>query len=136
MAELLLMTFCPGAPKTKGSMRIRNAKTGTMTEAVAGSTHWKRLMAKQFGEQRHQPEPWPGPVQVSAVFYLPRADVISVRAGDIDKLARNALDALTDAKIYTDDVNVVDLDLKKRPADSTRSPGVWLMVVGYTSAAP
>ena len=130
---LLVMTWVPGAPKTKGSLAVRNGRTGALREAVAGSTQWRQLIAKRAIECRQRVEAWDGPAGVSAYFYLPRDDVITPRAGDIDKLTRNVLDALEDAAIWKDDVQCVTLDIRK--LGLTRSPeggpGVFLCVLGY-----
>jgi hypothetical protein len=102
-AQLLVDTFVAGRPKTKGSMRVRNRATGAMQESVEGSSTWRALMAGAIREdyQRraypYRPNaprlPTPGPVAVTATFHLP-VDPLQVRAGDLDKLLRNLLDAL------------------------------------------
>lgn len=132
---LLVMTWVPGSPKTKGSLRVRNGRTGVLVESVAGSGRWRQLIAKKAAECRQQSEPWAGPAGVSAYFYLPRADPAQVRAGDIDKLTRNVLDALQDAKIWADDVQCVSLDIRKLSADRSPEggPGVFLTVIGHES---
>jgi len=130
---VLVVTWVPGHPKTKGSMVVRNAKAGTMKEAVAGSTHWRQLIAARVRECRQLAQPWSGPAGVTAYFYLPRDDVTTARAGDIDKLSRNVLDALEDAQIWTDDVQCVSLDARK--LGLAQSPeggaGVFIAVMGY-----
>ena len=130
---LLLMTWVPGAPKTKGSMAVRNARAGTMKESVIGSTRWRQLIAQRAREMRQQSETWNGPAGVSAYFYLPREDPTVKRSGDIDKLTRNVLDALEDAKIWADDVQCVTLDIRKLglAASPEGGPGVFVTVLGY-----
>jgi hypothetical protein len=104
-AQLLVDTFVAGRPKTKGSMRVRNRATGAMQESVEGSSTWRALMAGAIREDYQRrwsgwPAnlagarlPTPGPVAVTATFHLP-VDPLQVRAGDLDKLLRNLLDAL------------------------------------------
>lgn len=130
---LLVMAWVPGAPKTKGSLAVRNGRTGALRESVAGSTRWRQLMAERFVAMRQQPEPWAGPAGVTAYFYLPRGDPATTRAGDIDKLTRNVLDALEDAKIWADDVQCVTLDIRKfgLAASPQGGPGAFITVVGY-----
>jgi Holliday junction resolvase RusA-like endonuclease len=64
---------------------------------------------------------------VAASFALPVEDATATRAGDVDKLGRNLLDALQDAGAYRDDVQVTRLLLDKTPAGE-RGPGVALRV--------
>lgn len=102
---ILVDTFVAGRPKTKGSMRVRNRAALQLEEGVAGSGHWRALMAGAVRDDYQRrwsgwPSnatgtrlPTPGPVGVKAIFYLP-VDPLQVRAGDLDKLARNLLDAL------------------------------------------
>jgi Holliday junction resolvase RusA-like endonuclease len=78
--------------------------------------------------------PWCGPVEVALVFALPVKDVTAVRSGDVDKLARNVLDALTRAKVYEDDVLVVRLLAEKLSAGE-RGPGVFIQVRTYDANA-
>jgi len=130
---LLVMAWVPGHPKTKGSMVVRNAKAGTMKEAVAGSTHWRQLIAARVRECRQLVQAWDGPAGVTAYFYLPRDDVTTARAGDIDKLTRNVLDALEDAAIWVNDVQCVTLDVRKLGLARSPhgGPGLFLTVLGY-----
>lgn len=93
-----------------------------------------------------QRPPLAGPVDVELWFYMPRRDghygsgrnahrlkddapdfPIARQSGDLDKLARAALDALTTAAVLGDDVQVVDLHAYKRYADRTK-PGVHVLV--------
>lgn len=123
--------FVPGPPRTKGSMKIVNNRRGVLAEAVAGSTRWRQLVAYAMLAERRpyvalssQSLPWSGPIVVRIEFRLP-VEAIAVRSGDLDKLTRNVLDALsacTDkcpvdcrnhAGIYRDDVQVVHLDIRK-----------------------
>lgn len=130
---LLVMTWIPGKPKTKGSLAVRNGKTGALRESVVGSTQWRQLIAKRVGETRQHAATWDGPAGVTAYFYLPRPDPAAVRAGDIDKLTRNVLDALEDAKIWADDVQCVTLDVRKLGLARSPhgGPGLFLVVMGY-----
>jgi hypothetical protein len=110
---IIVDVFVPGAAKTKGSMVMRNRATGAMKESVVGSSAWRVLMAQTVRDDiaRRQPpvaelrSPWPGAVSVTVVAYLaqPRTPrfldslwywPIWERAGDLDKLVRNVLDAL------------------------------------------
>lgn len=114
---IIVDVFVPGAAKTKGSMEIRNRATGAMKESVVGSSAWRALMAQAVRDDldrrwnHHMADmlwgglPYAGAVSVTVVAYLtcPRQgdDVhghshypVWERAGDLDKLVRNVLDAL------------------------------------------
>lgn len=97
--EVIITEFwCPGRPKTKGSLDI---KTGVPRDTEA-SKAWRRLMAGACRDdlrRRHPQEleagsSYPGPVAVTAYWFLPKPPT-DYQAGDIDKLLRNLLDALS-----------------------------------------
>jgi Holliday junction resolvase RusA-like endonuclease len=111
---IIVETFVAGAAKTKGSMEVRNGATGAMKESVVGSSAWRALMAAAVrddiarraaervaaGQPLHWQGPYPGAVAVTLAFYLtpPQRRLfrwpIWDKAGDLDKLVRNVLDAL------------------------------------------
>lgn len=144
--RLVLSCWVPGRPKTKGSLDFQPGRKceccsrceaylpgGRAVENVAGSGRWRQLMAyaMKIAMSRSWGEGWPaleGPVIVAAVFHLPVKDVAAGRVGDLDKLARNLLDALTDAGVYGDDVQVTRLLVDKVEAGE-RGPGVDLRVL-------
>lgn len=107
-----------------------------------GSHRWRQQVAyivkATCGARRLGASVWyDGPVTVGMVFYLPVVDVTAVRAGDLDKLERNVLDALgctdpDDARFYEDDVQVVRILSEKRSAaDGASGPGLALTVWRY-----
>lgn len=134
----LLDEFVPGSPKTKGSLDFKGG--GRVVENVAGSKRWRMLMADRLRRA------WNGSggdpiargsypretrtgvkIRVTATFYLPCArgarSLIAKGSGDIDKLARNLLDALTDSGIIGDDAQVVAILCEKREAAAERTAG-------------
>lgn len=155
---ILADVFVPGTAKTKGSMAVRNGRTGTMKDSVIGSSTWRALVAAQVrddvagrpvcncgGEDCAQ-YPYDGPVHVTIDIALPEPPVTSpgtirralfdrwgwpvwAQSGDVDKLARNVLDAIgalsENAKMnggaIVDDVLVCELSIRKRVA-SARYP--------------
>jgi Holliday junction resolvase RusA-like endonuclease len=132
--------FVPGHPKTKGSLTIvpgRRCRCCPACQGYVGKPHakdtpasgaWRKLMAYQLrARARDRPDIFPlvGPVAVYALWVL-AGDVITTGAGDKDKLDRNLFDALTDAGVYADDVQVVDGRTMKIRGDS---PGVGICVV-------
>jgi Holliday junction resolvase RusA-like endonuclease len=128
---LVLSCWVPGRPKTKGSLTVINGKRNVVSDTPA-SKRWRSLMAYQAAALVKAP--LEGPVVVVAVFHLPlhptSGQAWAGRVGDLDKLARNLLDALTDAGVYGDDVQVTRLICEKVPADMAgRGPGVDLRVL-------
>ena len=125
--RLVLSCWVPGRPKTKGSLTVINGARNVVSDTPA-SKRWRALMA--YAAAALVKAPLDGPVVVVAVFHLPVVDVAGGRVGDLDKLARNLLDALTDAGVYGDDVQVTRLICEKVPADMAgRGPGVDLRVL-------
>ena len=123
----MLSCWVPGRPKTKGSLTVVNGRRGLASDTPA-SKRWRQLMA--YAVAGLVKAPLDGPVVVAAVFHLPTADVAAGRVGDLDKLARNLLDALTDAGVYGDDVQVTRLLVDKVEADMAgRGPGVDVRVL-------
>lgn len=125
--RLVLSCWVPGRPKTKGSLTVVNGARNVVSDTPA-SKRWRQLMAYRVAALIKAP--LEGPVIVVAVFHLPAVDVAGGRVGDLDKLARNLLDALTDAGVYGDDVQVTRLICEKVAADMHgRGPGVDLRVL-------
>lgn len=155
---IIVETFVAGAPKTKGSMEVRNRATGAMKESVAGSSNWRALMAAAVKDdiaRRHGANPmapvvlpWSGAVAVTVVAYLPPPagwvtrflGVVTwptwERAGDLDKLVRNVLDALgsksrnpkMNGGAIVDDNLVCRIVAEKHTGGETRPVGVLIRV--------
>lgn len=146
---IITEVWVPGNPRTKGSL---TAKGGYAKDTVQ-SSRWRALMAEQvrrdiehrFESPQHRyAMPWPGPVDVELVAFLavPSTvlDIVETpaiwhNAGDVDKLARNVLDAIAaDAKsaimnggAIVNDSQVIRLVAEKyaaRPGEH----GLWLRV--------
>lgn len=82
--------WVPGTPRTKGSLDERHQDTPQ-------SKTWRRLMAGAVRDdlaRRGTTTPYAGPAWVEVAWFLP-VDPLALRAGDIDKLIRNLLDALS-----------------------------------------
>ena len=139
--------FIPGMPKPKGSMR--HVGNGRMVEQLAGSQPWRVTVAAAV--YRHirctcgAPDcqalcdgyPLDGALAVVFVATFPkpksapktrRVDPVTRSTGDIDKLARNILDALVDAHAIRDDAQVVELWALKRYGAVDTTPGVRIRV--------
>jgi hypothetical protein len=152
---LLTEVWVPGLPKTKGSLNFVGDRY--VEESVKGSARWRVLVADAVRRDRHrrfhgEQRPSDQPVSVRAVFWLPPpaastrspiADVaratgapVHAGSGDVDKLARNVLDALganaavaaKNGGAYLDDVQVVTLGVLKVMTAPGLSPGMLLRV--------
>lgn len=155
---IIVDVFVPGAAKTKGSMEIRNRATGAMKESVVGSSRWRALMAQAVRddlERRRRiwtmatgnPDaalPYPGAVSVTVEAYLTPpydrdswwARPVWNRAGDLDKIVRNVLDALGSTSknpkmnggAIVDDNLVCRIAASKFVADRQHDAGVRIVV--------
>lgn len=120
--QLLTECFVPFPPKTKGSMRSYGRTAGgkeRLVQDVVDSEKFADMVThavKQDRQYRGLTEPFDGSVAVRCIFWVTRpvklagwSDIPATwtRAGDLDKLLRNVLDALTKAGVYNDD-NQVD----------------------------
>lgn len=137
MGDLLLDMWVGGNVKTKGSMDARFQQT------VVGSTQWARMI--RDGVRQARMDGWTGradkgvPVRVRCLFFLPADPLVDVmevktRSGDLDKLERNVLDALTDdpkkgyVGLFPDDVQVVSLSSERVYAYTGRPHGLCVKV--------
>ena len=128
-----LTVFVAGRPAPQGS------KTRTrfgMRDANGPTLHpWRDAVRADVAAQL--PEWWTpvgGPVGILLTFHLPkpasapkrrRTWPIAARSGDIDKLARACLDAISDAGWWKDDSQVVVLKAAKDYSDRS---GVDIMI--------
>lgn len=127
---------CAGHPITQGSKRafVRNGHA-TLVESGGDKLRlWRHVIATTARETTHG-APLDGPLHVHLSFRLERPAStpkrkrtwpIKTRSGDVDKLARAALDALTGVA-FRDDAQVVRLVVEKDWADG-RGPGVEVVV--------
>jgi Holliday junction resolvase RusA-like endonuclease len=113
-----------GTPKPKGSMR--SLGRGRMIEQVAGSKEWRAAVVIAAAQERDRTA-WETldrvPVTVTIRFTVVRpktvknTEPITRGSGDVDKLARNILDALSDAWVIRDDSQVTRLEATKEYGD-------------------
>ena len=119
-----------GTPSTQGSKRgfAFTPKGGGKTRAVVVDNNPKTLKPWRDAVRSTATEAWGerppiyGPVRVLILFALKKPGAapkwrriwpIGARSGDVDKLARAVLDALTDAGVWRDDSQVVRLEVVK-----------------------
>lgn len=158
---VLVQTKVGGRPRTKGSLRVtcrRNrAHDLRYEEDITESKPWRAKMARALREaqlaQHGKLLSWPGPVEVRLVFFFPREQSVAggnwpthdtvwptaITLGDVDKLTRNALDAmLTPSKregmelcsgLLADDSQVVLLTVGKFWVAEDFEPGVQILVM-------
>ena len=106
-----------GTPAPQGSKR--HVGGGRMIEASKRLHPWRDLVIDAAKDQTELTDQLVGPIEVKLEFRIPAPKKplhvlpISRRAGDIDKLSRAVLDALTISKLIGDDSQVVKLNASK-----------------------
>lgn len=142
------MIFVDSQPAPKGSVDVNAAGRGVRHTDRSVRFHdqiverIRRELTIVVDGVQMRPEPYDGPVSVLADFVLrpPKSDPPPwpVRAidGDLDKLQRALGDALQDAKLITDDRNIVAWSAGKRYAVEGERVGVHLLVQAMPSPAP
>lgn len=126
-----LAVWVPGHPRTKGSLEAQHRQDGSvrMVDTVE-SKRWRRVMTLAIRDEVREGRAryvLDRPVLVRLAFYVVY-DATNPYSGDLDKLERNALDAMTGAA-FTDDRFVVKMDSVKVAAAGTHhGPGVMIEV--------
>jgi Holliday junction resolvase RusA-like endonuclease len=137
-----------GTPVTQGSKTGFVVKTASGHRAIVADQNAKKL--KPWREAVRQDaitamagrDPFTGPVTVTVRFALARPSSApktrrtwptGARSGDVDKLLRAILDALTDAGVFADDAQVVRAEAIKDYAgyglnDRLTTPGAAITV--------
>lgn len=127
--------FVPGHPGPQGSKK--HVGRGIMIESSKRVAPWRHAVATVA--VRHADGLLDGPVGVRVQFILPRPKTAPARAvvsaarriGDLDKLCRSTLDALSNV-IYRDDSQVVDIRATKRVALPGETPGAHITITTCT----
>lgn len=142
---LLVDVFVPGVPRTKGSLEIVNSGgrgRPAHVQETEESKRWRMLMVqvlRQDNERRGFTSAYLGGVSVIATFFQRVSDPTKkvAESGDLDKLLRNVLDALSvnrdnpklGAGVIGDDMQVIDLRGRKHPQGARESgPGAYISV--------
>lgn len=125
--RLRAATFTPGHPRPQGSKR--HVGNGRMIESSRYVAGWREAIATAAAAVLPSPLDR-GPVAVQLDFVMPRPQRTPLptppatkRTGDIDKLTRAVLDALTGVWI-ADDADVIQLDATKVTAEPDQESGV------------
>ncbi|GIG63672.1 hypothetical protein Lfu02_80440 [Longispora fulva] len=121
MSELIASFYAYGDPAPQGS--LKHVGGGRLVDSSRRLRPWRQLVtaaAREALRVSGQTEPHLGPVQVLAVLTVPkpksapkRIQTWPSKRPDVDKLARAILDALTDAGVWHDDAQVVELTAVK-----------------------
>lgn len=121
-----------GLPAPQGSKR--HVGNGRMVEASKKVGPWREAVIEAVSRQFEATDDYTrftGPVEITAVFYLPRPKTIRrvfpAVAPDLDKLERGLWDALTLAEVWADDGLVIRSHAEKRYADD-RPAGAELCI--------
>lgn len=140
-----------GRPRTKGSLRATCTRVPghkiRYQEETRDSGLWRKQMAKAAQVAHLKATDgvlfnYAGAVEVKATFVFERTESAAggpipshdtpyptdIHLGDIDKLTRNLLDALTDSHVIADDSYVVSIQCHKRWARAGEDPGVIVRV--------
>ena len=136
-----LCFFVAGVPVTQGSKTVMLSRhrdlakrKPIMLDANRNQLHsWRDAVGAEA--RRRCSTLTAAAVDLSLVFLLPKPvsrpkrDTVPIakRSGDLDKLMRAVMDALTGV-YYCDDAQVSDARLKKRWAPPGEQPGVWVWV--------
>ena len=132
--------WVPGTPRPKGSMR--HVGKGRMVEQLAGSGDWRAAVAYAARQKLAELERLGNPpgayldavrVTIRLQFAPPKswkgyARPTSRATGDVDKHARNILDALVDAGVIKDDAQVASLRVQKHYCHGHEIPGADILI--------
>lgn len=146
--------FVPGRARTKGSLKpilsrgARGKITVNLIEQTEHSKPWKLRMIAAIRKAYPSGVTYAAPVEVRAEFIFERehetrsgvagtrlresssgAWPVSIIWGDLDKLERNLLDALTQSGLIADDRLVVAMQTRKRFAEDGEAAGVRCLVL-------
>jgi len=124
--EVLCIFTVAGKPRVKGN--VIKGRFGGYHDATKGLTPWMEAVRKAARDAWAHGEPSSAAIRVDVHFMVPARSTDVLRAGlregiepvtrgagDLDKLSRAVLDALTGIA-YVDDSQVVDLRARKRYA--------------------
>jgi Holliday junction resolvase RusA-like endonuclease len=117
-----------GKPATKGSWRIRRKRgKAWLSPDNERERPWADVIAWAAKEKMRGSALLEGPLDVAILFEFqkPKKPARPYPTGDVDKLARSALDALTGV-LWVDDVQVTRLSVTKRYG--AKEPGASFVI--------
>lgn len=153
-SEVIGRFFVEGRPRTKGSLTPQMSRGAGgkirvhLVESGEYAVPWKKTMIRAIRDQtsvgmERSAGPYAGAVRVNATFVFERTFGVghevwpshrtpfptAIDIGDLDKLLRNLLDALTQSGLIKDDSQVALIVSGKAWADETfPTPGVNVTV--------
>lgn len=143
MTTLAFSVF--GLPAPQGSKSFKGMRAGhaVMVESSKKVKPWRRVVELSALAARGDMPTMTGPISVVMVFTLPKPKSAPKtrrtwpdRKPDLSKLVRSTEDALTSAKVWGDDAQVVELvAYKAYPNEHTNAlnvPGCKIFVVAMT----
>jgi crossover junction endodeoxyribonuclease RusA len=127
VSETILDVFVSGKPMTKGSWRPVRTASGIRLLPQTNEKPWAIAVGYEAQQNvtKFVPKPHAVHVELSFTFATPKKAANDFPQGDVDKLARSCLDALTGI-CWEDDVQVSQLVVTKRYDDETQ--GVLILV--------
>jgi hypothetical protein len=158
MSEILAEVWVPGRPRPKGSLKCRGGASHTMEEDNPESKPWRIKMAGALRADRDRRVgaplsafavgPHAGAVDVSVFAFFdasgPVAELLGAPlrkedGGDVDKIARNVLDALQDGNerspaVLGDDSLVIGLMAEEVFTYERGQNGIWIKVSTVSDA--
>jgi Holliday junction resolvase RusA-like endonuclease len=127
-----LSFYVEGVPAPQGSKTPNRGGFG-FHEASKGLPAWRKRLVAKAVEVLAGREGFPRdePIYCALQFYMPRGRTVKRKhptvTPDVDKLERAVLDAMTIAKVWGDDAQVVSGTRGKRYADEC-APGVRIVI--------
>jgi crossover junction endodeoxyribonuclease RusA len=109
----MIQVFVPGIPQPQGSKNAyqRGGKI-ILVEANKNLPAWRRLVTEKLEAANVSCQPLTGAVTLDVMFFMPRPRTTKLsypRYYDIDKMIRAVNDSATDAGIFDDDSQVVEV---------------------------
>jgi crossover junction endodeoxyribonuclease RusA len=108
----------------ESSKKVKPWRHAVLAVALKTTSQWRAHPDARPGEYWYWPIEGPVSVEITFTFNKQKQAPKNVRTwpitrhfGDLDKLVRSTLDALTDAHIWNDDSQVVDLSATKHFTD-------------------
>jgi Holliday junction resolvase RusA-like endonuclease len=137
--QILLTCWVDGTPRPKGSLKPTGRQGGRvrLVEQSTDSSVWRDTIAWTARRELNLPAsgyPTQLPVELACTFAFERAgsctdeEPTGAGIGDTDKLIRNVMDALQDAKVYANDRQVVAVKASKVWTADGQQPGALITV--------